>query len=295
MTAIIYRDWDRKRLDSELNLRARWPEHPRFFERWARDSQAVRARVSASIDLAYGGSTGERLDIFPVPGRADAPLVAFLHGGYWQSLDKSDFSYLAPPLNEAGIAYASLNYDLAPKATIPTMVAQTRSALAWLYRNASAHGIDRDRIFVAGHSAGGQLAVMAMDRRWPVEERLPDDLVKGGLSISGVYDLEPVRLSYHQAVVGLRPDQVAAYSPRRCVPPEAGPLVVAVGGDETEEFLLQQREFLEVWRATGLDAVEIALPGRGHFDAVDALAEPGGAVFEALRSLVFQRESSGIA
>lgn len=295
MTQAIHRGWSREALDEQLNLRARWPEHATFFERWARDSRAVRERTNALIDLAYGESAGERLDLFPVPGRSDAPLLAFIHGGYWQSLDKSDFSYLAPPLLDAGIAYASLNYDLAPKAGIAAMVAQIRAAIAWLYRHAGDYGVDRERIFVAGHSAGGHLAVLALDREWPRSQGLPSDVVKGGVSISGVYDLEPIRLSYHQAVLRLSPEDVETLSPVRVLPRAAGPLVLAVGGDETEEFLLQQREFFTSWRTAGLTAETVDLPGRHHFDAVEALGEPEHPLFTAMCAMIRTTSESSAA
>lgn len=286
MVDAVYRGWSRERLDAELNLRARWPEHVDIFARWARDSRAVRERTRALIDLAYGESPGERLDLFPVPGRRDAPLVAFVHGGYWQSLDKSDFSFLAPAFLEEGIAFASLNYDLAPKATVAAMVAQIRAAVAWLHHHAGAYGIDRERLFVAGHSAGGQLAVMAAGRAWPRELDLPADVVKGGLSISGIYDLEPLRLSYHQPVLRLAPEDVAALSPRRALPPAAAPLLLAVGGAETEEYLRQQAEFMDAWHAAGHTAKAVDVPGRHHFDALDAMGEPGHALFAALCEMV---------
>jgi arylformamidase len=286
MAEIVYRDWDQARLDAQVNLRARWPEHGAFFERWARDSAAVRGQRHALIDLAYGGSTGERLDLFPVPGASRAPVLAFIHGGYWQALDKGDHSDLAPAFVDRGIAFASLNYDLAPKAAIGDMIAQVRNALAYLHDHAGRLGLDPERIFVAGHSAGGHLAVSALDRSWPPARGLPRDLVKGALSLSGVYDLEPMRLSYHQAVLGLDADQVAAWSPARSVPADAGPLLLAVGGDETQEFRLQQAEFLDAWRAAGLRARTVDLPDRHHFDVVETLADPDHPLHQALAGLI---------
>ncbi|MCH9013286.1 MAG: alpha/beta hydrolase [Proteobacteria bacterium] len=168
MSETLYRGMDRDEIDRQLNLRARWPEHEEYFERWARDSAAVRSQLDARLDLAYGASEGQTLDLFPAAaGSEPAPLLAFIHGGYWQSLDKGDFSYLAPAFVEAGIAFASLNYDLAPKVGVGEIVAQIRSALVWLARHGPAHGVDPARIFVAGHSAGGQLAVMALVTDWP--------------------------------------------------------------------------------------------------------------------------------
>jgi len=281
----LYRGMDRAEIDRQLNLRARWPEHTEFLARWAADSAAARARLGGHVDVAYGPSAGETLDLF-LPSRlsaAGAPVLAFIHGGYWQSLDKGDFSHLAPPFIESGIAFASLNYDLAPKVGIAEIVAQIRRAMLWLARHAGDYGIDAGRIFVAGHSAGGHLAVMALATDWPA----PDGrLVRGACSISGVYELEPVRLSYHQDILHLDAATVQTMSPLRQVPARAGPLILAVGGDETAEFLRQQEELVAAWRAGGLAVRVVDLPGRQHFSAVDALAEPDHPLYVAARTMV---------
>lgn len=284
-----YRGLAREEIDRQLNLRARWPEHATYFERWAAESAAVRDGRPAHLDRAYGPSAGQRLDVFPAAERSSggAPLLAFIHGGYWQSLDKSDFSYLAPPFVDAGLAFASINYDLAPTVRMPEIVAQVRRALAWLYRNARDLGVDPDRIAVAGHSAGGHLAVVAMATDWRAEgEDLPADLLKGGCSVSGVYDLRPIALSYQQEVLRLDEASVAAFSPLRHVPRRAGPLICAVGSEETEEFLVQQAAFVEAWRAAGLAATVVHLPGRQHFSAVDALGEDDHPLHAAVRDLL---------
>ncbi len=287
----IYRDYDRAELDRQLNLRARWPEHAEYFARWARESAVLRGRLGGWIDVAYGRRPGERLDLFAPAEGAGRPLLAFIHGGYWQSLDKGDFTYLAPAFLDSGIWYAALNYDLAPSATLPEMVAQIRRALGWLYRAAEGYGFDRERIFVAGHSAGGHLAVMALITDWAAEAPgeggpLPAELVKGACSVSGVYDLEPVRLSYHNAVLGLDEAAVAVCSPARRLPDRAGPLICAVGDQETEEFLRQQAELVAAWRGRGLPAGEVGLLGRQHFSAIDALGEADHPLFAAVRELV---------
>lgn len=290
MAQALYRGMDQVELDRQLNLRARWPEHEMYFARWAQDSAAARARLNGHLDLTYGPSPGQKLDLFPISTGAagpPAPVLAFIHGGYWQGLDKGDFSYLAPAFVESGIAFASLNYDLAPAVSVPEIVGQIGAALIWLYRNVAAYGADPGRMFVAGHSAGGHLAVMTLVTDWSaLAAHLPADLVKGGCSVSGVYELEPLRLSYHQAVLGLDPTAVETMSPQRRIPSSAGPLVCAVGAQETEEFLRQQTEFVTAWRAAGLDARVVDLADRHHFNAVDALGEPDHPLFAAVRDLV---------
>ncbi|MCG8360966.1 MAG: alpha/beta hydrolase [Kiloniellales bacterium] len=294
MTDLIYRTYDQADLDAQLNLRARWPDFQSHFDRWAEDSAAARGSLSARLDLRYGDTPGQTLDLFAAQGDGrPAPLMAFIHGGYWQALDKGDFSYLAPAFVEAGIAYASLNYDLAPGATLAEMVRQVRAALAWLYREADRQGLDRDRLHVSGHSAGGHLTAALMTTDWARDHDLPQDVVKSGCALSGIYDLEPIRLSYHQAVVALDPETVAAYSPIHHLPRQAGALLCAVGSEETAEFLTQQEEFVAAWRAAGLSVQTVPLPGRTHFTAVDALGEPDHPLFVAVRDRILGPEPTG--
>jgi len=285
----VFRDYDQAELDKQLNLRARWPDHPQFFERWARDSAATRQRLSGHLDLAYGDSAAEKLDIFPAGSGEAAPLLAFIHGGYWQALDKGDYSYLAPPFVEAGIAFASLNYGLAPDCKIGGMIDQVRRALAWLYSNAADYGIDPSRIVVAGHSAGGHLAAMALSTDWPAfDPALPADLLAGGCSISGIYDLEPVRLSYHNQLLGIGPEEAGPWSPLLNLPDRAAPLLLAVGSEETGEFLRQQAEYAAAWQGRGLALDEVAMEGLHHFTAVDALGDPTQGLYEAVRQLLIR-------
>ncbi len=288
MTEKVFLDYDQAGLDGQLNLRARWPDHAVHFTRWAEESAETRRTHGGALDLAYGPSPGQRLDLFVPTDQPAAPLIVFIHGGYWQSLDKSDFSYLAPPFLASGIAYASLNYDLTPHVSIEEIVRQVRAALVWLFRNAAEHGIDPVRLYVAGHSAGGHLTAMMLSTDWTggaFGADLPADLVKGGCSVSGVYDLEPIRLSYHQDAVKLDPDMARRMSPLGNVPSRAGRLILALGSEETEEFHRQQAAFLAEWRNAGLAADIVDLPGRNHFTAIDALGEPDHPLFGAMRSL----------
>lgn len=288
--ARVFRDYDQATLDRELNLRGRWPEHAQFFERWARDSAAARESLPCRLDLPYGTTPAETLDFFPAAGGAAAPLLAFIHGGYWQGLDKGDFSYLAPAFVSSGIAFASLNYVLAPAGTIGTMIDQVRRALAWLHRHADAQGIDPGRIVVAGHSAGGHLAAMAVSTDWPAfAPDLPAGLLAGGCAISGVYDLEPIRLSYHNKVLNIAPEQARPWSPLRCLPRHARPLLLAVGSEETAEFLRQQAEYAAALAAGGLPCREVPMTGLHHFNAVDALGDRRHGLHEAVRDLLAGR------
>jgi arylformamidase len=277
---------DRDRLNADLNVCARWPEHAAFFSRWHRDSQVARTRTRVMQDLGYGRWRGERMDVFPVAGARAAPVVVFLHGGAWQSRDKSDVAFLAPPLVARGIGFVAVNYDLAPRVRIRHMVHQVRRAVSVLHAQGTRWGFDPQRIFVAGHEAGGHLAANALNPNSPVDSGLPPGAVAGGLSLSGIYDLDPIRLSYQQATLDLTEDDVQALSPARNLPESAGPLLLAVGAAETDTFRHQQAAFLAAWQDAGLRGRGMELPGRHHFDALDALAEPEHPLFQALVNLV---------
>ncbi len=178
--------------EREYNIRAMVPEYPAIFSRWAAQAAATRSLHACLLDLPYGDEPGERLDIFPAR-EEPSPLLVFIHGGYWRTMDKSDFSWIAPSFVKHGATVALINYGLAPQTPMEDIVRQTLASIAWLYRKAERYGIDRNRIVLCGHSAGAHLGAMAMAALWPVyADDLPEDVVKGVLGISGVYDLEPL-------------------------------------------------------------------------------------------------------
>lgn len=285
MNDVVWRDWDRAELDRQLNQREHTPEHSQYFSRWAAESAVLREELPVRTNLAYGEGPLQTLDYVPSL-QPEAPLVVFIHGGYWQSLDKGDFTFPAPIFREAGFAYASINYDMAPQVRIPDMVRQVREALAWLYRNAEDLGFDAERMVVAGHSAGGHLAVMALLTDWQEDFGLPQNLLYGAASISGIYDLEPLWMSYQQPVLQLDQEAVQSSSPLRNIPAAAKRklprLFLAVGREETDEFQHQQRDFLQAWKEAGQKSESLELPGRNHFSIVDSLADSRHAVFRAI-------------
>jgi arylformamidase len=226
---------DQAALDAGYNLRAAVPEHPVWFERYAASSAAFRVRWPSRLDLPYGDSPRQAIDLF-LPEAPRAPLLAFIHGGYWQALDRKDFSFVAERLVEAGAAVALIGYDLAPTVDMDTIVRQVRRAIAWLYHNADSQGFDARRICLAGHSAGGHLAAMALATDWAAEAGLPGDLIKGVCAISGVFDLEPIRLCYLNQALQLDDGQVLRNSPVLLSPQTSCPVMVTLGERETEAF-----------------------------------------------------------
>jgi arylformamidase len=226
------------------------------------------------VEAAYGSDASERLDVFPAaaPG---SPVLVYIHGGYWRALCKRDQSFVAPPFVEAGAMVVLPDHALCPAVSVEHIVLQMTQALAWVYRHAAEYGGDPKRIVVAGHSAGGHLATMLLACDWQaVAADLPADLVKSALSISGVYELEPLRHApFLAADIRLTAASARRLSPA-AMPAPRGALATVVGGDESEEFLRQAESIREAWGPGTVTASEV-VAARNHMDVLHELAEPG--------------------
>jgi arylformamidase len=285
--SFIYRQFTQAALDAAYNNRAHVPDFMQIVERFQAQSERARRTLKPRLDLAYGRDARQRLDFFPAATKG-APLFVFIHGGYWQSLDNKPFSFMAAPLNEAGIACAAMTYDLCPTVSMTRLVQQIREGLLWLRAHAGELGFDADRIFVGGHSAGGHLATMMLLTDW-TRYGAPVDLIKGGLSISGLYELEPVRLAYVNEALKLDAGEARALSPIHHLPHDAAalpPLLLAVGGAELPEFVRQQRDFAAEARKRNWRLGEIELAPHNHFSVLETLASEQAALFPRLLRLV---------
>jgi arylformamidase len=262
-------------LDRMYNNRALVPEHATHFARWADTSAQARASQACTLDVAYGSAKGETLDVFPAV-EPDAPVLVFIHGGYWRSLDKSDHSFIAPAFTSEGACVVVPNYDLCPAVTIPDIVMQSVRALAWTYRHVARFGGNPNRITVIGHSAGGHLAAMMLACQWAAfDPDVPLDLVKNAMSISGLYELDSVmQTPFLQDSLRLTSGQVLRASPAWLPAPKRGYLYALAGADESEEFLRHNALIQQAWGERAVPVRE-ALLGLNHFSVVEALVQPG--------------------
>ena len=269
----------------QLNARAAVPDHPEIISRWQAESAQVRQSEAGLLDLAFGSAPMEQLDFFPAEP-AGAPLLVFIHGGYWRSLDKSDFTFIVPAYRRAGFNVALTNYTLSPHASVEEITRQQLRALAWLYRRSARLDFDRNRIVIAGHSAGGHLAAMMMAAHWSVfGSDLPSDLIKAGVLMSGLYDLEPVRhAEFINTDLKLDKSSALRLSPAWMPQPNAAPFITAVGDLESDEFKRQTAVIASQWRH-GFER-EVPLHQKNHFTICDCFGDESHPLFKASCDLI---------
>jgi arylformamidase len=251
--------------------------------RRAKANERVRAALPPE-EIPYGAHEREKIDLYraAAPG---APLFAFFHPGYWRSRSRGEFSYLAPAFVERGVNFASIGYPLCPEVRLRTVVDSARQAVAFLGREADRLGFDRARLHIGGHSAGGHLtAVMAATDWTPFG--LPRDLMKSGTALSGLYDLEPVTKLEVNELVRIDAAEIADLSPITMQPRIRGPILLTIGGLETEAFRRQMHRLDAAWRKKGAAITILDTPGLHHFDVVDTLGQPGSPIFEAAMTAI---------
>jgi len=281
---MLYRGMDRAQLDAAYNNSAAVSERDAIVADWAARSAKVRRENAGCLDLAYGETLRQRLDLF-LAADPKAPTLAFIHGGYWQMNDlaKENFAFFAEGLLSLGINLAVIEYTLAPAARLDRIVAEVRRSVRWLAEHLAAYGADPNRLYVAGHSAGGHLTSMTMP--------LPE--VRGGIAISGIYDLEPIRLNYLNEKLSLDTAEAERNSPVRHLPATAGELVVAYGTRELPELCRQSIEYARAWTERGLPGRLLPVDGADHFTILDALARPDGVLTRALLAMMGRSPTAG--
>ena len=270
----VYGEFTQSELDEQYNNRVRFPDYQDHFEKWRRWSQLTRQTLPCKLDVAVGESKFQRIDIFPAES-GPSPIYVFIKGGYWYSLDKSEYSYIAQGMRPHGLTTVTLNFGLAPAHDMDTIVAHNRSAMIWLWHNAENIGADRNRIYIGGHSAGGHLAMNLLGTDWPsLDPEIPVDLIKGVCSIGGLHDLEPISKSFLNEKLRLTDEQVSRYSPVSLdyASPAHLLLIAAIG--ESPELHRQSRIMHSHWQSLGYPADLLVPEGVDHFSVVNGLRYP---------------------
>lgn len=268
-------------LEIEYNNRLRVPTHAEFAARWAASSEAARNSLACELDIAYGPGARQRYDLFVAARRGMAtPLVAFIHGGYWQRFDRKDFSFIAREILAHGIDVAVPSYTLCPEASIADIIFEMREFLRGLWQRTGR------RPLVTGHSAGGHLAGAMLATDWSRIADVPDDLVRAAYSISGLFDLEPLIGTSLNEPLRLDPRSARHASPASWPPPPPiRTFIAAVGGLESSEFIRQSLDITSRWSAARVRAECVIVPGTHHFTVLEELARPDSAMLDRVVGL----------
>lgn len=283
----LYKGMDAETLEAQYNLMARLgPGYPALVERLMTRSAAQREASGARVDLAYGEGERDKLDFFS-GGDANRPVVVYMHGGYWQRGDKSMYSFVTEGFVKHGVSVAVLNYNLTPSVRIGEIPPQIRKAVAWTWHNASDLGFSREKMFIMGHSAGGHLTAMMMATDWPTfDAALPADLVRAGLPISGLFELEPLVHTSINEGPQMDIEEAVAESPAFIPPVTNAPQLVVVGGAETEEFLRQSDDYCAKYATAERPMERYNVPDADHMGELERLAEDDSVFFEKSMQLI---------
>jgi arylformamidase len=281
----VWLNYTQAELNNQYNQRYLVPNADEYAARNVADSAKTRAKLECRLDVSYGPHPDQRLDIFPA-AKKGAPVVVFIHGGAWTRSSKESNSYVAETFVPAGIHFVAVEFGLCPKVTLDELVRHNRAAIQWVYRNAREFGADPEKLYVAGHSSGGHVTGMMVVTDWARDWGLPANVIKSALAGSGMYDLEPVRLSSRNEYLKLDVEAARRNSSIIRIPANGCPLVVCYGEGEQKEFRRQSIEFAAAWRAKGLVCKEFDLPKLNHFEVGQEYANPKAPFMKAFLEMV---------
>ena len=274
----LYRDFTTQaQIDAQYDVEQSVPDFMVYARHYTDESRLARHRLRCELDLPYGPTRDETLDIFPA-AQPNAPVFVFIHGGYWRMLSSKEFSCTALGLNALGITTVVVNYALAPKVTIDEITRQVRAAVAWVLRKIDRHGGDPAKVIVGGHSAGAHLTAMCLQTDWAEEYGLPQDPLLAAVLVSGLYDLQPLRFSLMQPMIQLDDGVIRRNSPMFSVRACPTPALIAWGEAEPDEFRRQSDDFRAAWAAAGNRSRRLPLEEANHFTAIYGFEDPQSAL-----------------
>lgn len=270
----------------QYNARASVEDFDACMAQYEQLAAQAKAQTPGIYDIHYGMGVAERLDLFPA-ARQPSPLLVFIHGGYWHSQRKEEACSMAANFTQHGVAVATLEYTLQPEATLAEIVREVRSAIAWLYHHAGQYGIDPERIFVSGSSAGGHLCGMLIADDWQHLYQVPVNVIKGALALSGLYDIRPLCDIYINDWMRLSPEQAATLSPLFMLPEKAhAQILLDVGAKETQGFRNQTLAYFAACREKGLNVALLEDRHNNHFTLVNELANPDSILFQRVMAMI---------
>jgi arylformamidase len=284
-TEFIYKGLSQESLDSEYNNLNKISNAVELINLWEKRGEEACALLPCKLDIKYGPDDMQSMDIFPI-NKPMSPILAFIHGGYWSSRSKSIGRFLAPFYTAAGVNFISIGYRLCPAVQIGSIVEDIRNCLDWIFENAEQFEGDNNQIFVAGHSAGGHLTGLMCSPSGPT-------YLKGGCSLSGIHDLEPIRLSYLNAQVRLTPNEVDKYSPVRIVESMVSeevklpPIIIAVGAKEGKEYLYQTNRLTDVLNEAKQPVLKSIIEDGNHFSVCESFCDPSSSLSNEMLKLIF--------
>ncbi len=285
---LVWLDMDQGELDKAYSQFLHAPNIQQVIARWGTNSALARERLGDPLRFAYGSKPIESLHVYPTT-QVDAPVHIFIHGGAWQQGTAESYGFPAELFVNAGVLYVVPDFSWVQDVgdSLYPLAAQLRQAVAWVYRNAKEFGGNADRIYLSGHSSGGHLAGVMLTTDWQKQAGLPADIIKGGLCCSGMFDLEPVRLSVRGNYIRFTDEMEDAFSPIRHLDNLHAPVIVAYGSYETPEYIRQSQEFAKAIADAGKRVQLIVAENYNHFEVIETLANPHGilgrAVLEQMR------------
>ena len=273
----VFLDYDQVELDAAYDQSIYAPLRGQIIERLAAASVAARQRLGTPQRESYGPSEVEKLDIYRPP-RGKAPIFIFIHGGAWQGGEAKNYGYPAEMFVNAGAHYIAVDFANIKEAggDLRVMATQVRRAIAWVYNNAARFDGDAARLYIGGHSSGGHLCGVALVTDWSKDFGIPADAVKGGLCMSGMYDMKPVRLSRRNSYVAFTDEIEEAMSSARHIDRLRAPIILTYGTNETPEFQRRNRDFAAAVIAAGKPAEQIEAPHFNHFEMMESIGNPYG-------------------
>jgi arylformamidase len=284
---LVWMDMDQVELDAAYDQSFYAPLLRQDVERWASNSDRVRTHLGMPQRESYGTTEVEKLDIYRTK-RPNAPIFIFIHGGAWLSGEAKNYAFPAELFVNAGAHYVVLDFVAikAANGDLRVMADQVRRGVAWVYKNAGSFGGDPNRLYVGGHSSGGHLCGVTLVTDWSKDFGLPADVIKGGLCMSGMYDMKPVRLSKRGDYVKFDDDMENKMSSQRHLNLLRAPIIVTYGTNETPEFQRQNRDFAAAVKAAGKPVELIEAANYNHLEMCESLGNPYGPNGRAVLSLI---------